>query len=135
MPKVINIHQMGPDCKLDGMTFTQLEAPEGEYRYLSPELTEEQVARYLTISGFIAEEAPKKPEENTPKVPVPEVKPEVQPEVKPEVKPEVPTAGSDSKIQKGAGTKKSTANTQTPKRETPAERKARLAAESAKGAE
>ena len=131
MPKVINIHQMGPDCKLDGMTFTQLEAPEGEYRYLSPDLTEEQVARYLTIPGFIAEEAPKKPEENTPKVPVPEIKQEV----KPDVKPQAPAAGSDSKIQKGAGAKKATANTQTPKCETPAERKARLAEESAKGAE
>ena len=131
MPKVINIHQLGPDCKLDGMTFTQLEAPEGEYRYLSPDLTEEQVARYLTIPSFIAEEAPKKPEENTPKVPVQEIKQEV----KPDVKPQAPAAGSDSKIQKGAGAKKATANTQTPKRETPAERKARLAAESAKGAE
>lgn len=131
MPKVINIHQMGPDCKLDGMTFTQLEAPEGEYRYLSPDLTEEQVARYLTIPGFIAEEAPKAPQAPAPQTPAPEIKPEI----KPEVKPQAPAAGSDSKIQKGAGAKKATANTQTPKRETPAERKARLAAESAKGAE
>lgn len=137
MPKVINIHPMSPDCKLDGMIFIKLEGDEP--RYLSPELTEAQAARYLTIPGFIAELAEKseggKPEETQlPEGEITETKPPVEP-IKPEVKQEKPATkakGGDAKLTGAAAAK--AAKTQTPARETPAQRKARLAAESESGA-
>lgn len=125
MPKIIHTRPLFGT--LDNMVWEPLEpTEEHEHRYLSPELTEEQCAHYLALSGFHAQAVEQK-------VLVPEVKPEITPVAdKPAVVPE----GSDAKIQEGAGAKKPAAKTQkTPARETPAQRKARLAAESQKGAE
>lgn len=126
MPKVIYTRPVVGT--LDSMEWEQLEATEEhEHRFLSPELTDEQVAHYLSIPAFHAQTV----EPKAPEAP----KPPASPEIKPEVKLEGDAAGSDGKIQKGAGAKKPAAKPQSPKRETPAERKARLAAESQKGAE
>lgn len=119
MPKIIHTRPLFGT--LDNMIWEPLEpTEEHEHRYLSPELTDEQCAHYLALSGFLPEVEPKAPE--VPPAPAPKAdKPAAAPE------------GGDGKIQKAAGTKP--AKTQSPKRETPAERKARLAAESQKGAE
>ncbi len=130
MPKVIYTRPVVGT--LDSMEWEQLEATEEhEHRFLSPELTDEQVAHYLSIPAFHAQTV----EPKAPEAPKPPASPEIKPEVKQDVKPEGSAAGSDGKIQKGAGAKKPAAKPQSPKRETPAERKARLAAESQKGAE
>lgn len=138
MPKVM-YHRLIVGT-LDNMQWEQQEAPENEHRFLSPELTDEQVSRYLTMPFFHAVEEGKK-EDAPPAPPAPDIPP-AQDETKlPENStttvdqanvPDSPKGG-DAKIKKAAGAKP--AKSQTPKRETPAERKARLAAESQEGAE
>ncbi|EAM1616313.1 hypothetical protein EU642_22010 [Salmonella enterica] len=52
MPKVIYTLALGPDRQLDNMTWEPLE----EGGFISPELSEDAANRYLTFSGFRAEE-------------------------------------------------------------------------------
>lgn len=123
MPKVIHTRPLYGT--LDNMTWEKLEATqEHEFRYLSPDLTDEQAAHYLALNGFHTQTV----EPKAPEAPAITPKPEIKPEAKAEIE------GGDGKINEGAGAKKTPAK-KTPARETPAERKARLAAEAQKGAE
>lgn len=150
MPKVIHTRPLFGT--LDNMTWEQLEpTEEHEHRYLSPELTDEQADHYLALNGFHAQTVEQKPvpddsnnagsllpegTENNPVITAdnpPVINTEIPPVIDTETNPAAAAAGSDVKIQKAAGAK--SAKNKSPARETPAERKARLAKESNKGAE
>ncbi|EDY2030028.1 hypothetical protein GTB64_004470 [Salmonella enterica] len=57
MPKVIYTFPLGPDRVLDCMVWEPLD----NGTYLSPEITDEEAARYLTIPGFREVKLPSAP--------------------------------------------------------------------------
>lgn len=116
MPKVI--YTLPLVGTLDNMVFEALHSGDEPPRHLSPELTDEQVEYYLSIPGFVAHDeqdpAPGKKEGVVADIP-----------------PAAPAAAGGDGTLKPKAAKKSAAKKE-PKpahRETPAERKARLAAE------
>lgn len=122
MPKVI--YTLPLVGTLDNMVFEALHSGNESPRHLSPELSEEQLAHYLSIPGFeLHEEQTPVPVKND--GPVADIAPVVPVAA-------APAVGGDGTL-KAKAAKKPAAKAKEPKqpahRETPAERKARLAAE------
>ncbi|WOL24216.1 particle associated protein [Yersinia phage fHe-Yen8-01] len=136
MPKVIYTKKLCPQGLLDDLIWEAL--PEGGY--LSPELDQSVVDRYLTIGSFVSPQVAQVIADNTDNLPeiqeqklgedTPpkfEEKQVTKPASKASVSKKTPAkkAGSDSKIKASAN---NNASTETPpaSTETPSERKARL---------